>query len=243
MAEKILIASGKGGVGKSTIASFLGKDAAEKGKKVLLIDADAGLGALDIMLGVSDKVMNTWLDVVNGNCVSENAVIEVSSELSLLPSPSVYPEELTAEDFCQAVSEYEDKFDVIFIDASAGIDKNLQITAKAADKVIFIATADEVSVKCAAAAARETEKHGIDRENMRLVINRFVKKAAMKSRLLNIDGVVDKSGVMLLGIVPEDKKIPFLSVTSVLPKKKSPFIRAIGRISCRINGEYVPLEI
>ena len=243
MAEKILIASGKGGVGKSTVTSFLGKNAAEKGRRVLLIDADPGLGALDIMLGVSDRVMNTWLDVVNGNCFVENAMIEVSENLFLLPSPSVYPDGITADDFRNVVSYSDDKFDVIFIDASAGIDKNLEMTAKSADRAVFVATADEISVKCAASAARETEKYGIDRENMRLIINRFVKKAAMKSRLLNVDGVIDKSGVMLLGIIPEDKKIPFMSVTSHLPKKKSPFITAIDRINGRINGEYLPLKI
>ncbi len=243
MAEKILIASGKGGVGKSTIASFLGREASQRGNKVLLIDADPGLGALDIMLGVQERVMNTWLDLVTDNCESANALIEVADNLSLLPSPSVYPEDITAEDFRKVVSYFEDKFDIIFIDASAGIDKNLEITASAAERAVFVATADEVSVRCAAAAARETEKYGIGRENMRLIINRFEKKAAMKSKLLNVDGVIDKSGVMLLGIVPEDKKIPFLSVTSVMPKKKSPFIKAIGRISGRINGEYIPLEL
>lgn len=243
MAEKILIASGKGGVGKSTIASFLARESAQKGHKVLLIDADPGLGALDIMLGVQERVMNTWLDIETDNCESENALIEVAENLSLLPSPTVYPEDITAEDFSNVVAYFDDNFDMIFIDASAGIDKNLEITASAAERAVFVATADEVSVRCAAAVARETEKYGIGRENMRLIINRFEKKAAMKSKLLNVDGVIDKSGVMLLGIVPEDKKIPFLSVTSVMPKKKSSFIKAIGRISGRINGEYIPLEI
>ncbi|MBR5233030.1 MAG: AAA family ATPase [Clostridia bacterium] len=243
MAEKILIASGKGGVGKSTVTSFFGREFAVRGSKVLLIDADPGLGALDIMLGVQDRVMNTWLDVVCENCEGENALVEVASGLFLLPSPSVYPDELTDEDFRNVVSYFDNKFDIIFIDASAGIDRNLEITAGAADRAVFVATADEVSVRCAAAAARESENYGIERKDMRLVINRFEKKAAIKSKLLNVDGVIDKSGVMLLGIIPEDKKIPFMSVTSVMPKKKSPFIKAVGRITGRINGEYIPLEI
>ena len=87
MAEKILIASGKGGVGKSTVASFLGKQASEKGRKVLLIDADAGLGALDMLLGVGDKIMNTWVDVAAENCSHTEALVSVSEGLSLLPSP------------------------------------------------------------------------------------------------------------------------------------------------------------
>lgn len=243
MAEKILIASGKGGVGKSTVTVFLGKAAAENGQKVLLIDSDTGLGALDIMLSVSDKKMNTWLDVSLENCELRNAVISISDKLHLLPSPAVYPESIDDDVFVNIVSECENDYDIIFIDASAGIDENLKRAAKCCDRAIFIATADAISVKGAAAAATETEKFGIEREDMRLIINRFVKKAAMKSKLLNVDGVIDKSGVRLLGILPEDKKIPFSSVTSVLPDKKSRFAKAVKRISGRIQGKNIPLAL
>lgn len=242
MAEKIMIASGKGGVGKSTFAAFLGMKAAKNGSKVLLIDADTGLGALDIMLGVSDRVMSTWLDVISEQCDKDNALVSVSDSLFLLPSPSYYPEEIS-EDAMKTLADMYDDFDLIIIDASAGIDNNLKMCAMACDRAIFVATADEVSVRCACAAAHETEKYGMYRDDMRLVINRFVKKKAMKSKLLNVDGVIDKSGVMLLGILPEDKKIPFLSVTGRQPDEKSPFVKAVGRINGRINGEYIPLKI
>lgn len=243
MAEKILIASGKGGVGKSTVTSFLGKAMADAGKKVLLIDSDTGLGALDIMLSVAEKKMNTWLDVSDNNCDTENALIKISDNLYLLPSPTAYPEAIDEDIFLKITKECENNFDIIFIDASAGIDENLKRAAKCCDRAIFIATADEISVKCAAATACETEKLGIDREDMRLIINRFVKKAAMKSKLLNVDGVIDKSGVRLLGILPEDKKIPYSSVTSVLPDKKSSFSKAIKRITDRIDSKNVPLKL
>lgn len=243
MAEKILIASGKGGVGKSTVASFLGMQAAKNGKKVLLIDADTGLGALDILLGVSDRTMHTWLDVAAGNCDVKNAVINVSEGLFVLPSPSYCPDDLASDTMFTVTEKCGSEFDFILIDASAGIDANLKMCACACDRAIFVATADEVSVKCAAAAARETEKYGIDRDDMRLVINRYIKKAAMRSRLLNVDGVIDKSGVMLLGILPEDKKIPYMSVTSRIPDGKSSFLKAIKRIVRRINGENIPLSL
>lgn len=243
MAEKILIASGKGGVGKSTVASFLARAYAENHKKVLVIDSDTGLGALDVMLGVSDKKMNTWLDVVTENCDLKSAVIEVSENLHLLPAPSFYPEDIPENAFRDIAAEAENRYDVIFIDAAAGIDDSLKRAAVACEKAVFVATADEISVKCAASAAKQTEEYGIENSEMRLIINRFVKKAAMKSRLLNIDGVIDKSGVMLLGILPEDKKIPFSSVTGVLPDKKSPFAKAIKRIYDRMNGKSVPLNL
>lgn len=243
MAEKILIASGKGGVGKSTCAVFLGKCLAENGNRVLLADTDTGLGALDIMLGVADKKMNTWLDVSAEACEARQALIGISDKLFLLPSPSHYPDEIGDDVFEQITSELENDFDVILIDASAGIDENLKRAAKCADRAIFIATADEISVKCASAAAFETEKYGIKRDDMRLIINRFVKKAAIKSRLLNVDGVIDKSGIRLLGILPEDKNIPYLSVTGKSPGQKSSFSKAVKRITGRIEGKNIPLRL
>lgn len=243
MAEKILIASGKGGVGKSTVTSFLGKTMADSGKKVLLIDSDTGLGALDIMLSVADKKMSTWIDVSDGNCKAEDALITISDNLYLLPSPATYPETIDEDVFVKITKECENDFDIILIDASAGIDENLKRAAKPCDRAIFVATADEISVRCAAAAAYETEKFGIDRTDMRLIINRFVKKAAIRSRLLDVDGVIDKSGVRLLGIIPEDKKIPYSSVTYVLPAKKSSFCKAIKRIADRIDGKNIPLNL
>ncbi len=246
MSETIMIASGKGGVGKSTAAAFLGKALGEKNKRVLLIDGDTGLGALDIIFGVADKVMNTWLDIELSNCSPEQAFIRISENLFLLPSPKFFPENPENVDenvFNNIIRQCKNNFDYIFVDASAGIESNLKWAVKGCEKGIFVATADEISVRGAAAAGDKAQEYGMKRENMRLLINRFSKKAAVKSRLLSIDGVIDKSGVMLLGILPEDKKIPFSSVTNVFPGKKSPFMKAVSRVCGRIEGENVPLKL
>lgn len=243
MSEKILIASGKGGVGKSTVAAFLGRELASRSMKVLLIDSDTGLGALDIMLNVAERVVNTWADVISAECKTENAVIKISENLHLLASPRILPDDMPENAFESIIEDAEKDYDVILIDASAGIDENLRRTAAVCNRAVFVATADEISVRCACAAANEAEKCGIDRDNMRIIINRFIKKAALKARLMNVDGVIDKSGIALLGIIPEDKKVPFISVTNDLPDKKSVFVSAVGRISDRLEGKYVPLEL
>lgn len=243
MSEKILIASGKGGVGKSTVTVFLGRALAERGRKVLLTDSDTGLGALDIMLGVADKVVNTWADVMNDSCEMKNAVIKINENLHLLPSPRIFPDNISDTVFKDMLASHENDYDVILIDAAAGIDDNFRRASLACDRAIFVATADEISVRCACTAANEAANYGIDREDMRIIINRFIKKASLKAKLLNIDGVIDKSGIALLGITPEDKKLPFISVTNELPERKSTFIAAVNRIADRIEGKYVPLEL
>lgn len=64
-----VITSGKGGVGKSTVAAGLGAALERRGRRVLLIDMDAGLRSLGFYAG---GILRTWFydlsDVVTGNC-------------------------------------------------------------------------------------------------------------------------------------------------------------------------------
>ena len=54
-ARVIAITSGKGGVGKTSIVANLGYAFTKMGKKVLILDADLGLGNLDVLLGLAPK--------------------------------------------------------------------------------------------------------------------------------------------------------------------------------------------
>ena len=68
MAEIILVASGKGGSGKSTFTVGVSKALASCGKRVLAIDCDIGLRSLDLLLGVSESVVFDWGDLLEGRC-------------------------------------------------------------------------------------------------------------------------------------------------------------------------------
>ena len=69
-----VITSGKGGAGKSTVSVGLGCTLAKNGKRVLLIDGDAGLRSLDAMLGVDKELVFDISDIVNGNCEPIKAI-------------------------------------------------------------------------------------------------------------------------------------------------------------------------
>ena len=69
-----VITSGKGGVGKSTVTASLGAALAARGRRVLLIDCDAGLGSLDHMLGILDHRVFDIADVVSGAVEPAKAV-------------------------------------------------------------------------------------------------------------------------------------------------------------------------
>ena len=237
----IVVASGKGGVGKSTCAVYLARALRRMEKSVLLIDADPALGCLDVMLGV-ERPSYSWIDAAEEVCAVKEATAVSADGVELLCSHSSAFEQEDADALKKVVETSRGNYDFIFIDAPAGIDDSFTAAAKCADSAIFVATADEISVKAAAVCADFAEKAGIARDETRLLINRFVKKQAVKSRLMNIDGVIDRSGVMLLGVLPEDKTIPTSSVTGRRPKEGGAFDLACGRVAKRVCGLREPLS-
>ena len=75
MSKITMIASGKGGVGKSTVCAMLGTALAKSGKRVLIVELDMGLRCLDIMLGVSNRAVYDLSDVITGRCTPRDAVV------------------------------------------------------------------------------------------------------------------------------------------------------------------------
>lgn len=240
MAIKTVIASGKGGVGKSTVTKNLGMLFSEKNCNVLLIDCDAGLSSLDIMLGVQDRVNFTWGDVAEERCGTKDALVKVTDSLTLLPSPKSPLSEEFPDIIKRLSDELEENFDYIFIDAPAGIGRGLRRAARGANKALVVATADEVSVTGAGTVRQLLSDSGIN--EARLLINRYDIKAAKKGLLLTVDEIIDKTLVQLIGIIPEDKNIMYSTVSEKkLKTKKSD--GAFLRIAGRITGNYIPLKL
>ena len=76
MSEALVITSGKGGVGKSTLAATLSLALAEAGRRVVLIDADTGLRNLDVLLGMENRVVYDLTDVAEGVCRLKQALVK-----------------------------------------------------------------------------------------------------------------------------------------------------------------------
>ena len=240
MAIKTVIASGKGGVGKSTITKSLGLQFSGKCCNVLLIDCDAGLSSLDIMLGVSERVNFTWGDIAEERCTTADALIKINDNLTLIPSPRAPLSEEFPDIIKKLTNELQDNYDYIFIDAPAGIGRGLGRAARGADKALVVATADEVSVTGAGTVQRVLKEYGI--KESRLLINRYNVKAAKKGLLLTVDEIIDKTLVQLIGIIPEDKNIMY-STVSEKKLKTGKSDSAAARIAARISGRYIPLEL
>ena len=161
MSEVIAIVSGKGGVGKTTVTANIGTALAAMGYKVLLIDADVGLRNLDIALGMQDRIVYHFLDLMDEACSEKQAIIndEKYTGLSFLAAPQCQSLEVKHFPlFKKMTDKLKTRYDYIIIDCPAGIDKGFLMAVNAADKVIIVSTPDMLSVRDADKVAAMSEK-------------------------------------------------------------------------------------
>ena len=236
MAKKLVIASGKGGVGKTTIAVGLAKALTAAGQRVLVLDFD-NLRSVDLMLGAAQEVLFDWGDVVLGRCAAQDAVRSAQG-VAFLACPPVY-DGIQTHDIKALVRQLEGDYDYLLFDAPAGVGTGLMLACAAAQRMLVVATPDAVSVRAACRTAQEAERFGVS--NSRLIINRAVKRDMRRKRLLNIDDVIDKTAVQLIAIIPEDRRLRTAGAQGgvFLPQQRS--CAAFRNLAQRVQGKNVPL--
>lgn len=243
MNNVFVITSGKGGVGKSTVAAYLGVDLCKQGNKVLLIDMDEGLRSLDLMLDVSSHTLFDVSDIIKGNCNVNQAVIPVKQcqNLYLLPAPVTVnslnsPKGMRV--LCNKLSEF---FDFIIIDSPAGVGKGFNNAISGADNALVVVNADPVSVRDGAYVAKLLRENKI--KNIRLVINKIDIDLIKKGILYNIDEIIDATTLQLIAAIPYDIELIKSPDNCTNPLYNSPAIEAFSRLSQRIQSKNVPLGI
>lgn len=239
MAEKIVVASGKGGVGKSSVVSGIGTVLASMGKRVLIFDMDIGLRSLDLILGVREQPIYDWGDLLEDRCEFNQAAAEQNG-VFLLSAPMYHYPSATADSLKKLSESFDDKFDFIFFDAPAGLGEGLQLAAAGADKAVLVSTPDPVCVRSAGRAGDELRRLGVCSQS--LIINRFMPDAVSKKQLLNIDQVIDGAGARLLGVVPEDFNLLSHTTTDSPITFRSNAGKSFERIARRLLGEKISLK-
>ena len=233
----IMVASAKGGVGKSTLCVGLGNILSECGKKTLLVDMDIGVRSLDLLLNVAEKTVYNWGDVLNNNCEPSKALIGISKNLTLLPAPVSINGDFSKDEMKKLIELYKGSFDYILLDAPAGIETGFMLSLKCAEECVVVSTPDPVSIRAASGAASLVRKNGIG--DVRLVLNRFNKK---QHKFICVDDIIDSVGARFLGIVPESKDIALTAIGEELPYDSKGNM-AYLRIAKRLMGENVPFKI
>lgn len=239
MAKNIVICSGKGGAGKSTVAVQLMRVLVSSGKRVLLMDGDVGLRCLDLLLGISDGVYD-WLDVIEERATVEDALChgEQDKGAALLMPPRSLETLPTAEAIREMLNLAGKQFDYCFLDAPAGLYGLVPVLAEAADEALLVTTPDAVS--CRAAATLAESLYTLCPElPQKLLINRYDYDRVRFGYALSADQMVTEIGAQLLGAVPEDETLSAVCAGAKLHKKTQ---EAYQRIAKRLCGEAVPFK-
>lgn len=231
MARKIVVTSGKGGVGKTTLVANLGYALAGKGLKVLLMDADIGLNNLDVVLGLENKVVYDLIDVLNGRCRPRQALLQdfFVDSLYVLPSNHAYLNlDVDGQGIKEIVDQLDDFFDYILIDCPAGIEGGFFRAINTADEAIVVTTSHLSSI-------RDVNKvinilHSYKKSIIGVVINRVRGDLVLNQEMLSVDEIARYLNLPVLGAIPEDDCISFQLLSGKTLKQRSEACLAFGCI-------------
>lgn len=243
LGQCIAVVSGKGGTGKTSFAAGVGTALALRKQRVLCLDCDTALRNLDLALGLSDRALMDFSDVIQGRCSLDDAVAEHPRVpgLHLLTAPvRIQGRPVTETQMADLLAEIRKRYDYCLLDAPAGLGSGFQLAVYGADRAVVVTNPDASSLRDAQRTVMEL--HRFPAGALHLVVNR-VRQKMMRQLHATIDDAIDKAGLPLLGVVPEDDALPLCLErgTPLLLVGGSPAAAAYQNIAKRIQGERVPL--
>jgi flagellar biosynthesis protein FlhG len=169
----VAVASGKGGVGKSSLVANVAVALSQQGLRVLLVDADLSQANLDLLLGVSPRY--DLQHVLRGEKTLEQIVIEGPAGVRLVPASSGVPEFADLDDFrreslLRGLSTLERDVDLILLDVASGVSRQVMSFCLAADEVMVVTTHELPAFSDAYALVKLLTQHGL-RSAPHLVVN------------------------------------------------------------------------
>lgn len=218
MSEKIVVTSGKGGVGKTTVTANLGKMLADIGQRVVLIDIDFGLNNLDVVMGLENKVVYDVLDVLEGRCRIKQALVqdEKRKNLYILPSNSLDSScSVTGQNIKLVTESLSSVFDYVIYDCPAGIDVGFHRAVSCANKAIVVTTPGLPSLRDADKVITILNSYKLD--YVGLVVNRTRGDLIMSDKMMFPEDIKALLKTDLLGVLPEEDAV-FLSMGDSIPK-------------------------
>ena len=241
MGKVIAVASGKGGVGKSTVSAGLGRAIAENGKRVLLVDCDSGLRCLDKLTGIGETLVYDISDAIFGRCSVNEAIYpaEGCEGLFVLPASMEGEGSITEAMLTPFINSIKDYFDFVIMDSPAGIGMGFLSAVGPSETVLVVCNPDPISAASANTVRKILEKIG-DKDK-RLIINRFNPEYFKKLKAMkDLDSVIDATGLRLLGLIPEDPSLIAQFLEGGKVKNKSETMQALRRTASRLQGFAVP---
>ncbi len=261
----IMVASSKGGVGKSTCALGISRALAGRGHKVLIADLDFGNACLDMLFGVQDSVLCTVVDVAEGRAPVEKALIKTediqnntkrkkkkitdnTGELWLLPCAfggiarafvSGENSDSKGPEVSRVVKDAAEWIgaDFVILDTGAGVNSAVSIAASIAEYALVVTGQMPVALRSAQSTVSALSDLGV--KDIKLLINSFDAAGVIEEDRRGIFTVIDESRAALAGVIPYDYGL-MLTHERLLSSGGEAEI-AFYNIADRICGKNVPL--
>lgn len=206
MGQSIVVASGKGGVGKTSVVAGLSACLAKLGAKTICVDGDAGLRNLDLALGLQELAVFDFNDVLLGRVAVDDALASHPDigGLSLLAAPAHTPASaIDSAAFKSLIASLAERADFVLVDCSAGLDSGFMLAAGACTGALVVTTPNQSALRDSARCAERLSGHS----PVKLVVNRVQPRLIRLRHAHTIDEAMDTVGLPLLGVVPEDEMV------------------------------------
>lgn len=227
----ISVTSGKGGVGKTNVVANLAYVMTRMGKRVLLLDADLGLGNLDVLLGLAPKYHIGHL--LSGEKRLEEVLVRGPNGMLILPASSGVQELTTLTEgqqlsFISELDNLKESIDVVLIDTGAGISSNVLYFNMAAQEIIVVVNPEPTSITDGYAIMKVLfQKHGERR--FKLIVNSVRSQREGLDVYNHLCMVADKYldiSIDYLGSIPYDENLPKAvreqkAITEIYPQSKA----------------------
>jgi flagellar biosynthesis protein FlhG len=208
----VAVTSGKGGVGKTSVAANLAVLAATMGKRVLVIDSDLGLANIEIVCGLTPRYHLGHL--LDGSAALRDVLIRGPRGISVLSANSG-EQSLTTLTPAQKLrllsvfEELEDAFDLVLIDTGAGVGDTVMFFAGAAQEVLLVVSPEPTALTDAYTAVKLlSQRAGVGHFNV--VVNQAESDAAGRSIFATLTLVTSRflqARVSYLGHLPTDTHV------------------------------------
>ena len=242
MGEVIVITSGKGGVGKTTTVANIGTGLAMLDRKTAVVDTDIGLRNLDVVLGLENRIVYNLVDVVNGSCRLNQALIRDRRHPGLYLLPSAQTKDKSAvspEQMIKLTEELKEEFDYVLLDCPAGIEQGFRNAVAGAERALVVTTPEVSAIRDADRIIGLLEADGL--RNIQLIVNRLRPDMIARGDMMSVDDVTEILTADLIGTIPDDEQIVVAANQGEpLSGKNSPAEDEYRNICRRILGEDIP---
>ncbi|MDR0752050.1 MAG: septum site-determining protein MinD [Christensenellaceae bacterium] len=221
MSRRIVVTSGKGGVGKTTVTANLGLALARLGVGVVLVDADIGLNNLDVVMELESKVVYDLGDVLNSRCRLRQALIRDfrCDDLYLLPSSKICMDRITPMQFSSVISELASIFDYVLVDSPAGIDDGFHRAVLSCREALVVTTSHVSAVRDANTVMGLICAYEIAPVN--IVVNRIRSDMVSRGVMMSPSDIAHLLKAPLIASLPDDDNISVNGVGDEISRSKT----------------------